>query len=161
MKSYSHRQSLWKHKQGCDRYTPTNSYNFNDSTVGEKRKSHEKCGAKRTANSEPLYEKKSKIAALADAIINDTPVKKMDLSTKLPAADEKKLPTPPPEIVNEIFRKLPSPPPEVVNDVFKLPRTKKDLVGYSDDSKDFSADDDKKVTDDSTDSESCLSTKDK
>ena len=58
-----------------------------------------------------------------DAIINDTPVK--DLSHKLPAVGEKKLPTPPPEIVNAVFRKmtLPSPP---VDDYFKLSKTKKD-----------------------------------
>ena len=139
MKSYSHRQSLWKHKQGCDRYTPTNSYNSNDSTVGEQRKFHEKSGAKRTANSEPLYEKKSKMQVLADAIINDTPVKKMDLSSKLPAADALRKSPPP------VFQKLPSPPQEVVDDVFKVPRTRKDLIGGSDD--------DKKDTDDS--SESC------
>ena len=148
MKSYSHRQSLWKHKQGCDRYTSTNSYNFNDSTVGEKRKSHEKSGAKRAANSEPLNEKKSKIQALANAIINDTPVKKMDHhSTKLPAADALRKSPPP------VFQKLPSPPQEVVDDVFKVPRTKKDLIGYSDDDQENDSIDDKKSTDNS--SESC------
>ena len=37
-KPYLHRQSLWKQKHACKRYTPPNSYNSNDATVGEKRK---------------------------------------------------------------------------------------------------------------------------
>ena len=39
---------------------------------------------------EPLS-KNSKLQALANAIINDTPEKKMDYSNKLPAVDEKTL----------------------------------------------------------------------
>ena len=74
-------KSLWRHKKTCQVQPFDN------------------IGCKRTSDVEAeTLSKNPKIQALADAIINDTTVKKMDY--KLPAVDisaanEKKLPTPP------------------------------------------------------------------
>ena len=150
MKGLANRHSLSRHKKTCQ----AKPFQI----IGHKR-SRRDDGTAEALSTNP------KIQALADAIINDD---EMDYSNKLPAVDvfptnEKKLPTPPSEIVDKVFRKetLPSPPREVVSGVFKLPRTKKDLIGYSDDSDGSLADNDEKATDNSSDSDSCSSTEDK
>ena len=113
--------------------------------------------------------KTPKIEALADAIVNDTPVyKKLPVlhNKALPSPDKdfQKLPSPPLKVVDEVLQKLSSPPSDevsqtstsppkkVVDEVFKLPRTKKDLIGYSDDdNQESDSTDDMKYTDNSSD----------
>ena len=144
MKSLANRHSLSRHKKIC----PARLFQ----------------GCKRPADDNGVEPSNSKMRALADAIINDTSVNSKlpvfhNKAAPSPDEDFRKLPSPPPKVVDEVlqklssprpvFRKLSSPPQEVVDEVFKLPRTKKDLVGYSDES-----DPDKKSTSNSSD-ESC------
>ena len=86
MKGFANRHNLSRHKKTCQ------AQPFHE--IGCKRSRDD--DETRTLSTNP------KLQALADAIINDTPVK-----DKLPAVGEKKLPTPPPEIVDAVFRKLP------------------------------------------------------
>ena len=138
-------QSLWNHRQRCMRYGQSDDI-----------------GCKRPSDDNGVGPSNPKLQALADAIINDKPV-----YNKRPVENAlRKSPSPQPDEIfrkpplqgevfqklsspRPVFRKLPSPPQEVVDEVFKLPRTKKDLVGYSDES-----DSDKKSTSNSSD-ESC------
>ena len=76
MKGLANRHNLSRHKKTCQMQP------FHE--IG--------CKRSRDDDETRTLSKNPKIKALADAIINDTPVK--DYSNKLPAVGEKKLPTP-------------------------------------------------------------------
>ena len=65
---------LWRHKKTCASNHVDGLTDRQEDILPQYEKYSS--GAKRAASSEPSYEKKSKIAALADAIINDTRVRK-------------------------------------------------------------------------------------